>query len=162
MSPQNVHCLVRPINFLDTRWHFVRILDFSWNLAALNMRLPKTIISKAITGVQSIRSAEDWHFFPCTTGLVVKVSVHLESKRSGVSFQLTPWVCPGCDILVTQNWQSSSYPTTHLALQGQPSVSILWLVKVKSLICNLQLIMVAHELVWADPSLRYTSKLLGC
>ena len=44
---------------------------------------------------------------------------------------------------------------------GQPSVSILWLGEVESLICNLYLSVAAHKIVWADPSLRYTGMLLG-
>ena len=45
---------------------------------------------------------------------------------------------------------------------GQPSVSILWLGEVDSLICNFYLSVAAHKIVYADPSLRYTSMLLGC
>ena len=44
---------------------------------------------------------------------------------------------------------------------GQPSVSILWLGEVERLICNFYLSVTAHKIVWADPSLRYTSLLLG-
>ena len=44
---------------------------------------------------------------------------------------------------------------------GQPGVSILWLGKMESLVCNFYLSMAAHKIVWADPSLRYTCMLLG-
>ena len=44
---------------------------------------------------------------------------------------------------------------------GQPGVSILWLGEVERLICNFYLSVAAHKIVWADPSLRYTSLLLG-
>ena len=44
---------------------------------------------------------------------------------------------------------------------GQPGVSTLWLGEVESLICNLCLSAAARTIVWADPSLRYTSLLLG-
>ena len=44
---------------------------------------------------------------------------------------------------------------------GQPGVSILWLGEVESLICNFCLSVAARKIVWADPSLRYTSMLLG-
>ena len=44
---------------------------------------------------------------------------------------------------------------------GRPSVSILWLGEVKSLVCNFYLSVAARENVWADPSLRYTNMLLG-
>ena len=43
---------------------------------------------------------------------------------------------------------------------GRPGVSILWLGKVESLICNFYLSVAARKIVWADPSLRYTSLLL--
>ena len=42
---------------------------------------------------------------------------------------------------------------------GQPGVSILWLGEVERLICNFHLSVVARKIVWADPSLRYTSLL---
>ena len=44
---------------------------------------------------------------------------------------------------------------------GQPGVSILWLGEVECLICNFYLNVAARKIVWADPSLRYTSLLLG-
>ena len=45
---------------------------------------------------------------------------------------------------------------------GRPGVSILWLGEVESWICNFYLSVAARKIVWADPSLRYTSMLLGC
>ena len=44
---------------------------------------------------------------------------------------------------------------------GWASVSILWLGEMESLVCNSYLSVAAHKIVWADPSLRYTSMLLG-
>ena len=44
---------------------------------------------------------------------------------------------------------------------GRPGVSILWLGEVESLIWNFYLSVAACKIVWADPSLRYTSLLLG-
>ena len=44
---------------------------------------------------------------------------------------------------------------------GRPRVSILWLGEVECLICNFYLSVAVHKIVWADPSLRYTSLLLG-
>ena len=44
---------------------------------------------------------------------------------------------------------------------GWPGVSILWLDEMESLICNFYLRVAARKFVWADPSLRYTHKLLG-
>ena len=45
---------------------------------------------------------------------------------------------------------------------GRPGVSVMWLGKVESLICNFYLSVAARKIVWADPSLTYTSMLLGC
>ena len=44
---------------------------------------------------------------------------------------------------------------------GRPGVSILWLGEVEHLICNFYVSVAARKIVWADPSLRYTSLLLG-
>ena len=44
---------------------------------------------------------------------------------------------------------------------GRPGVSILSLGEVESWICNFYLSVAARKIVWADPSLRYTSMLLG-
>ena len=44
---------------------------------------------------------------------------------------------------------------------GRPGVSILWLGEMESFICSFYLSMAARKIVWADPSLRYTSMLLG-
>ena len=44
---------------------------------------------------------------------------------------------------------------------GWPGVSILWLGEMESLICNFYLSVAACKIVWTDPSLRYTSMLLG-
>ena len=43
----------------------------------------------------------------------------------------------------------------------RPGVSVLWLGEVESLICSFYLCVAGHTIVWADPSLRYTSMLLG-
>ena len=45
---------------------------------------------------------------------------------------------------------------------GRPGVSILWLGEVESLICNFYLSVATRKIVYADPSLRYTSMFLGC
>ena len=45
---------------------------------------------------------------------------------------------------------------------GWPSASILWLGEMENLVCNFYLSVAAGKIVWADPSLRYTSLLLGC
>ena len=44
---------------------------------------------------------------------------------------------------------------------GRPDVSILWLGEAERLICNFYLSVAARQIVWADPSLRCTSLLLG-
>ena len=60
-----------------------------------------------------------------------------------------------------KNWHSSGYPARRLALFGQPGVSILWLDEAESWICNFYVSVAACKIVCADPSLRYTSMLLG-
>ena len=44
---------------------------------------------------------------------------------------------------------------------GWPGVSILWLGEMESLVSKVYLSVAAHNIVWADPYLRYTSMLLG-
>ena len=44
---------------------------------------------------------------------------------------------------------------------GWPGVSILRLDEVESWICSFYVSVAASEIVWADPSLRYTSMLVG-
>ena len=44
---------------------------------------------------------------------------------------------------------------------GRPGVSVLWLGEIERLICNFYLSVAARKIVGADPSLRYTSLLLG-
>ena len=44
---------------------------------------------------------------------------------------------------------------------GRPGVSSLWLGEVEGLMGTFYLSVAARTLVWADPSLRYTSMLLG-
>ena len=44
---------------------------------------------------------------------------------------------------------------------GWPGVSILWLGETESLVCSFYLSAAARRIVWADPSLRHTSMLLG-
>ena len=44
---------------------------------------------------------------------------------------------------------------------GRPGVSVLWLGEVEILICSFCLSVAARQIVWANPSLRYTRLLLG-
>ena len=44
---------------------------------------------------------------------------------------------------------------------GWPGVSILWLGRIESMICNFYLSVATRKIVGVDPSLRYTSMLLG-
>ena len=51
----------------------------------------------------------------------------------------------------------------QLSYSGPPhSVSTQWLSETESSNCNFYVIVAACTFVWADPSLRYTSMLLGC
>ena len=70
-------------------------------------------------------------------------------------------------IPVTQKLALQSLPCQAPGVIGvssgtcRPGVSILWLGEVESWICSFYLGVAAREIVWADPSLRYTSLLLG-
>ena len=65
-----------------------------------------------------------------------------------------------------KNWNSSGYPARRLAYRVSagaiwPGVSLLWLSKIECLICNFYFSVAACAIIQADPSLRYTSMLLG-
>ena len=64
---------------------------------------------------------------------------------------------PGADPISPGAWHYSVSAGT-----GRPGVSILWLGEVESSICSFYLSVAARKIVWADPSLRYTSLLVGC
>ena len=90
--------------------------------------------------------------------------IRLESGRSGVRILLVTGISG-----LSQSDLEIGTPVATLpgawwyrirAGTGQPGVSILWLGEVESLIRNLYLSVAARKLVWADPSLRYTSMLL--
>ena len=71
------------------------------------------------------------------------------------------WVIPVTSKLVLQ-WLPCQEPgTTGSALGMVGLVSVYRLGEIESLVCNFCLSVAAHTLVWADPSLRYTSMLLG-
>ena len=82
----------------------------------------------------------------------------------GVPFSVYPSSAPHHGPLHTP---VATLPGTWLyrvnAGTGWPSVSVLWLGEVESLICNFYLCVAARKLLWADLSLRvrYTSILLG-
>ena len=79
----------------------------------------------------------------CLTGLVAKASA---SRVEDPRFESRlPWL---------KNYGVSTGT-------GWPGVSIPWLGEMESLICNFYLNVAARTIVWADPSLRYTSMLLG-
>ena len=77
-------------------------------------------------------------------GLVVKTS---ESRAADLGSILT------CAV--------DFFPGRVIPVTGQPGVSVLWLGEIESLMCNCYLSVVTRTLVWADPSLRYSSMLLG-
>ena len=69
-------------------------------------------------------------------------------------------VIPVTSELVFQ-WILCQVPKRVSTGTGWPGVSILWEGVTVSLISNFHLHVAAHTIVWADPSLRYTSLLLG-
>ena len=101
----------------------------------------------------------------CLVGLVVKVSAPSAED-------------PGFESCLRQIFFGSSHTsdfkmgtpvatlpgTWHYRVStgtGRPVINILWLGEVESLICNFYLSVAACKIVCADPSLRYTSMLLG-
>ena len=69
---------------------------------------------------------------------------------------------PGFDSRLRCHWLTALPGARHYRVctgTGWPGVSILRLGEVEGLICNFYLSVAARKLVWADPSLRYTSML---
>ena len=102
-----------------------------------------------------------------THRLVGLVGVCLESGRSQVRIPLAPGFFSGSSH--TSDLKIDTPVATlpgawHYRVStgtGRPGVSILWLGEVECLICSFYLSVAARKIVWADPSLRYTSLLLG-
>ena len=107
------------------------------------------------------------HYGYRLVGLVVKASV---SRAEDPGFE-SPAPC--CGIFSGSSHTSDLKTGTPVATlpgawryrvsagTGRPGVSILWLGEAESVVCNFCLSVAARKLVWADPSLRYTSMLLG-
>ena len=89
-------------------------------------------------------------------GLVVKAST---SRAEG------PGSNPACAGIFSGSSHTSDLkigtPVATLPGAWRYRVSILWLGEVERWICNFYLSVAARKIVWADPSLRYTSLLLG-
>ena len=105
------------------------------------------------------------HLLNCLVGLVEKTSSS-RMEAAGFEFHLcwdfsrssyTSDLKIGTPVAtLPQPWRSRVCAGT-----GWPSVSILWLGEMASLIRNFNLSMAAWKIVWTDLSLRYTSILLG-
>ena len=96
-------------------------------------------------------------------GLVVKASASrakdpgLESRQDFSGSSHTSDFKIGTPVATLPGaWRHGVSPGT-----GRPGVSILWLGEVESWIWNFNLRVAARKLLWADPSLKYTSTLLG-
>ena len=117
------------------------------------------------TNTRLLNRCSQWPHNRCLVGQVVKASA---SKAEGPEFESR----------LQRDFSGSSHtsdikigiPVATLpgawryrvsAGTGRPGVSILWLGEEESLICNFYLSAAARTIVWADPSLRYTSLLLG-
>ena len=97
----------------------------------------------------------------CLVGLVVKASAS-RAEDLGFESHLPQDIFWVESYQWLQNWHSSGYPARRLLPgTGRPGVSTLWLGEVESWICSFYLSVEAHKIAWADPSLRYTSMLLG-
>ena len=102
----------------------------------------------------------------CLDGLVVKASA---SRAEGPGFKsLLRWDFSGSSHVSDSKIGSlvatlpGAWRYRVSTVTGRPGVSILWLGEVESLICNFYLSVAAHRIIWAYPSVRYTSLLLGC
>ena len=101
-------------------------------------------------------------------GLVVRGPSR--QRRTWVQFPLSPWIFFRVE---SYQWITKKFfPVVTGTLPGVPryrvstgtgwsGVSILRLGEMESFICNFYLSVAARQIVWADPSLRYTRMLLG-
>ena len=77
------------------------------------------------------------------------------------------WLYKSMLLIWIKNWYSSGHPARCQALQdcagtGWPSVNTLWLGETASLTWNFYLSVATHTAAYPEPSLGYTSMLLGC
>ena len=116
--------------------------------------------SSLVTSLLTLQLAEDR-----LVGLVVKASA---SRAGGPGFE-SRWRLGFSGSSHTSDLNIGTPAATRpgaccyraCAGTGRAGVSILWLGEVESLICSFYLSVAARKIVWADPSLRYTSLLLG-
>ena len=114
----------------------------------------------SLSGVCSGYSSFLPSFIDHLVGLVVKASA---SRADDPGFES----CLLWDFSRVEPYQWLKIGTPVATLPGTcgtgwPGVSILWLDEMENLVCNFYLSVTARKIVWADPSLRYTSMLLGC
>ena len=104
-------------------------------------------------------------FTHCLAGLVVETSA---SRAEDQGFKSHLW--RDFSRVESYQWIKNWHPSGSLpgawryrvsAGTGWPGVCIQWLGEVESWSCNFYLSVAACKNVWADPSLRYTSMLLG-
>ena len=169
MNKEKKHLL-----FLSSVWY---LLGWLQKLNQWNRQLPLFLscISLAVSG------------FECknlTVSRIIIVSVlcqlSIHDRLVGLVVRRLPWErkIPGSNPAYTAIFSGASH-TSDLKIDtpvatlpgawryrvstgtGRPDVSILWLGEVERLICNFCVSVAARKIVCADPSLRYTSLLLG-
>ena len=120
------------------------------------------------------------HLLPSWSCYCLKTFLHWCDRLVGLVVKASTWGAedPGFESRLRLDFSGSSHtsdfkigtPVATLpgawhsrvsAGTGWPGVSILSLGEVESLICNFYLSVTAYKIVCADPSLRYTSLLLG-
>ena len=121
--------------------------NWNWrNVARAWSRRPLPI-KKRLVGLVIRRPPREWKI-PVSNPACARIfsgSSHIDDSKTGTPVATLPGA-----------WRSRVSAGT-----SRPGVSILWLGEVESLICNFYLSVAARKIVWADPSLRCTSLLLG-
>ena len=118
----------------------------------------KHILSNTVTSVaiSTVSSSNDFPLFEPPYWPSGK-DIRLE-QQTWIHFPLAPWLF--CLVVPVATQPDSRCCRVNTGT-GQPNVSILWLGEIENLVCNFCLSVAALTLVWADPSRRYISMLLG-
>ena len=117
------------------------------------------------TDIASAFNSPAYHMMDRLIGLVVRRPLR-ERKIPGSNpacAQIFSGSSHTSDLKLALQWLPCQAPGvigSVLGLVGPVSVN-LWLGEMESLICNFYLSVAARQIVWADPSLRYTCMLLG-
>ena len=129
------------------RHHWEAILSLSVQLTVSVFFSLLTLSHHHLTGLVVRRPPQKWEILgsnPACDG-IFSGSRHTSDLKIGTPVAILPGT-----------WRYRVSTGT-----GWPGVSILWLGEVERLICNFYIRVAARKIVWAGPSLRYISLLLG-